>query len=107
MKRAVMSKTSKIAYRIGAVSTAAVLGATLLSGCMDAADRGLGPACESELMAAEADLKRAEANSIGKAVNWSRAGALIAAGRTQQQFSEYQNCVLKAQSARRILSRIE
>ena len=86
---------------------ASIITAGLLTGCMDAADRGLGPACESALQAAENDLKYARANSIGKAFHWTRAGALIAAARTQQQFSEYQNCVLKAESARRILSQNE
>jgi hypothetical protein len=78
---------------------------TLLSGCMDAADRGLGPACESGVSAAERALKKAKANQIGRAIDWAKAAGLIAAARTQQQFSEYQNCVLKAARAREIISR--
>ena len=77
----------------------------LLTGCMDAADRGLGPACESNLLAAERALGRANANKVGKAIDWAKGAALIAAARTQQQFSEYQNCFLKARKAREILSR--
>ena len=76
----------------------------LLSGCMDAADRGLGPACESNLSAAESALGRAKADKIIKAVDWAKAAALIGAARTQQQFSEYQNCYVKAKKAREILS---
>jgi hypothetical protein len=72
---------------------------------MDPADRGLGPACESNLSAAERALSAAQANNVGKAIDWVKAATLIGAARTQQQFSEYQNCVLKAKKAREILSR--
>ncbi len=77
----------------------------LLSGCMDAGDRGLGPACESGVSAAERALKKAKANNVGRAIDWAKAAGLIAAARTQQQFSEYQNCVQKAAKAREIISR--
>ncbi len=75
-----------------------------LTGCMDAGDRGLGPACQSNLVAAERDLKSAKANSIGTVINWARAATLIGAARTQQQFNEFQNCVIKAKKARKIIS---
>ncbi len=75
-----------------------------LTGCMDAGDRGLGPARESNLVAAERGLKTAKANSIGTVINWARAAALIGAARTQQQFNEFQNCVIKAKKARKIIS---
>lgn len=77
----------------------------ILSGCMDVADRGLGPACESTLAAAERELGVAKANNVGRVIDWIKAAGLIAAARTQQQFSEYQNCVLKAEYAREIISR--
>jgi len=80
-----------------------LLSTSLATGCMEPSDRGLGPSCEAELQKAEADLKNAKANSIGKAFHWTQAGALIAAGRTQQQFSEYENCVIKARKAQSIL----
>ena len=82
-------------------------GLMLTAGCMEPSDRGLGPTCQAELVSAEADLANARANSIGKAFHWSRAGALIAAARTQQQFSEYENCVIKARNARTILKQSE
>jgi len=82
-----------------------VVATALLSGCMDAGDVGLGPACQSGVLAAERALGKAKADNIGKAIDWTKAAALIAAARTQQQFSEYQNCVLKARKARAILSR--
>ena len=87
------------------IGTFVVVAAALLAGCMDAADRGLGPACESNVSAAESALGRAKANKVGKAIDWAKAATLIAAARTQQQFSEYQNCLLKARKAREILSR--
>ena len=87
------------------VNILTVVAIALLAGCMDAADRGLGPACQSNLVAAESALGRAKADKIIKAVDWAKAVALIGAARTQQQFSEYQNCFLKARKAREILAR--
>lgn len=78
---------------------------SVLSGCMDVADRGLGPACESNLAAAERELGVAKADNVGRAIDWVKAAGLIAAARVQQKFSEYQNCVLKAEYAREIISR--
>jgi hypothetical protein len=75
-----------------------------LAGCMEPGDRGLGPACESTLSAAERELRAAKSNSIGRAIDWAKAVTLIAAARTQQQFNEYQNCLIKARSAREILA---
>ncbi len=75
-----------------------------LTGCMEAGDRGLGPACESNLVAAERALKAAKANSIGSVIDWAKAAALIGAARTQQKFNEFQNCVIKAKRAREIIS---
>ena len=76
-----------------------------LAACADAGDRGLGPACESALNAAERALSRAKADSVGKVVDWTKAASLIAAAKTQQQFDEYQNCVQKARRAREIIAR--
>lgn len=83
----------------------AVATTSLLAGCMDRGDVGLGPACESNVVAAERALSHARANRIGKAIDWAKAATLIAAARTQQQFSEFQNCLLKAKKAREILGR--
>lgn len=80
------------------------IGAFLLAGCADAGDRGLGPKCESRLNAAESALGRAKANSVGKSIDWARAATLIAAARTQQQFDEFQNCVIKADNALKIIA---
>ncbi len=71
---------------------------------MEPGDRGLGPACESTLSAAERELGAAKANSIGRAIDWAKAATLIAAARTQQQFNEFQNCLIKARSARENLA---
>jgi len=76
-----------------------------LTACADAGDRGLGPACASGLNAAERALSKAKANSIGKAADWAAAATLIAAGRAQQQFEEYENCVGKARQAQKILAK--
>ena len=76
----------------------------LTASCMEPGDRGLGPSCERLLDAAERDLQRAKANSIGSVLDWTKAATLIAAARTQQQFNEFENCVIKARRAREILS---
>lgn len=89
-------------YLVKVVSITTLLG---LAACADAGDRGLGPACESNLHAAERALGQAKADSVGKVIDWTKAVGLIAAARTQQQFGEYQNCVLKAQQARKAIAR--
>ncbi len=48
---------------------------------------------------------RRKGNSVGKAIDWAKAATLIAAARTQQQFEEYQNWVIKAKQARKIIAR--
>lgn len=90
--------------RLAKVMLVTGIGAFLLQGCADAGDRGLGPLCESRLTAAESELGRAKANSVGKSIDWARAATLIAAARAQQQFDEFQNCVIKADSARKIIA---
>lgn len=91
----------------GTTTLICVLAGGLLYGCADAGDRGLGPACESGLSAAQRELSAAKASGVGGAVAWSKAASLIAAGRTQQQFGEYENCTLKARDARRIVSEMK
>jgi hypothetical protein len=76
-----------------------------LSGCMEAGDYGKGPACASGLASAESALMSAKADSVGTTFDWAKAAALIFAARTQQQFNEYENCLIKARNARRIVSR--
>ncbi len=90
--------------RLAKVMLVTGIGAFLLQGCADAGDRGLGPLCESRLNAAESELSQAKANSVGKSIDWARAATLIAAARAQQQFDEFQNCVVKADNARRIIA---
>lgn len=75
-----------------------------LAGCAgDPADRGLGPSCAAGLEAANRDLGKAKADGFEGSVEWGKAASLISAAKIQQQFSEYQNCVIKTREARRIL----
>lgn len=92
-------------YRGLALKMFSIATVVLVAGCADAGDRGLGPACESNLDAAERALSKAKADNFGRAIDWTKAAGLIAAARTQQQFSEYQNCLLKAKRAREIIAR--
>jgi hypothetical protein len=78
-----------------------------LIGCAgDPADRGLGPNCAAGLDAANKALGRAKAAGLSDSVNWGKAASLISAAKIQQQFSEYQNCVVKTREARRLLREI-
>jgi hypothetical protein len=84
-----------------------VVAATVLAGCTgDPADRGLGPSCAAGLDAANHNLTAAKAAGLADSVNWGKAASLISAAKVQQQFSEYQNCVVKTKEARRLLGEI-
>lgn len=81
--------------------------AVILAGCAgDPADRGLGPSCAAGLEAANNELGRAKAAGLADSVNWGKAASLISAAKVQQQFSEYQNCVVKTREAQRLLREI-
>ena len=81
--------------------------AALLAACAgDPADRGLGPRCAAGLDAANSQLSAAKAAGLADSVNWGKAASLISAAKIQQQFSEYQNCVVKTREAQRLLGEI-
>ena len=90
-----------------AVLTAIPVLMSALAGCAgDPADRGLGPSCAAGLEAANNELGKAKAAGFSNSVNWGKAASLISAAKIQQQFSEYQNCVVKTREARRLLREI-
>ncbi len=79
----------------------------LLAGCsQDRGDVGLGGQCSAGLDAGYRELNQAEADGFSGALTWSKAASLLGAAKIQQQFEEYQNCVLKVQKARRYLREI-
>ncbi|MCL5776431.1 hypothetical protein M1105_05440 [Limibaculum sp. FT325] len=83
-----------------------VLGA-LAAGCSgDRADVGLGPACAGGLEAGYRELNQAEASGLSGSVKWSKAASLLGAAKVQEQFGEYQNCVIKVREARAFLREI-
>lgn len=82
------------------------IGSALAACAGDPADRGLGPRCAAGLEAASNDLRRARAAGFADTVNWGKAASLISAAKIQQQFSEYQNCVVKTREAQRLLREI-
>lgn len=76
----------------------------LLAGCsQDRGDVGLGGQCSAGLEAGYRELNQAEADGFTGALTWSKAAGLLGAAKIQEQFEEYQNCVLKVQKARRYL----
>lgn len=80
---------------------ACLLTILILAGCtQDRGDIGLGAACADGLDAGYRELNQAEANGLSGSVAWSKAATLLAAAKVQQQFEEYQNCVVKVRSAR-------
>lgn len=80
------------------------LAAFLAIGCsQDRGDIGLGPTCAAELEAGYRELNRAEADGLSGTVRWTKAASLLAAAKVQEQFEEYQNCVLKARKAQQYL----
>lgn len=81
------------------------LAAFLVTACsQERGDIGLGPTCAAELDAGYRDLNRAEADGLSGTVRWTKAASLLGAAKVQQQFEEYQNCVIKARKARQYLS---
>jgi len=79
----------------------AALAATLLTACTgESNERALGPACRDGLAAGNQELKRAKANGLSGGVKWTKAASLLAAAKVQEQFEEYQNCVVKVREAR-------
>jgi len=93
--------------RFIAFLTAIPVLAVTLAGCAgDRADRGLGPSCAAGLDAANSELGKAKAAGLADSVNWGKAASLISAAKIQQQFSEYQNCVVKTREAQRLLREI-
>jgi hypothetical protein len=84
---------------------ASLLMMVLLAGCtQDRGDIGLGGQCADGLDAGYRELNQAEADGLSGTVAWSKAATLLAAAKVQQQFEEYQNCVLKVRKARGYLS---
>lgn len=76
-----------------------VLATLVAGGCMEPQDVGLGPQCRSGLDTATQRLEWARARGMTGVVAYTKAAGLLSAAKIQQQFDEYQNCVLKVQQA--------
>lgn len=86
--------------KIGPGLLLAAASALALAACSsEAGDRGRAAQCQVEIAAAEAALSHAKANNIGSSLRWTKAATLIGLAKTQEQFGEYENCVVKARSA--------
>ncbi|WP_028238843.1 hypothetical protein [Stutzerimonas azotifigens] len=69
-----------------------------LSGC--AGKTAYRDSCASELEAAWREQSLAEAEGFAGTVSYSKAMALLAGAKTQQQFEGFRGCVQKAEKAR-------
>jgi len=79
----------------------------LVAACsQDRGDIGLGPSCANGLDSAYRELNQAKVDGLSGSVNWSKAAGLLSAAKVQQQFEEYENCVIKVRQARGYLSNI-
>jgi hypothetical protein len=73
----------------------------LLAGCtQDSGDLGFRNQCSTGLDAGYRELNQAQTDGFGGAVTWTKAASLLGAAKIQQQFEEYQNCVIKVNKAR-------
>ena len=69
-------------------------------------ERSLATPCADGLGIATKELRNAEARGLTGSVQWTKAASLLAAAKVQQQFEEYQNCVIKVREARGYLREI-
>ena len=82
-------------------------GVAALAGCTgEYGERGYAPACRQELRAGNQELRYAKAQGLSDSVAWTKAASLLGAAKVQEQFEEYQNCLIKAREARRYLATI-
>jgi hypothetical protein len=92
-----------VAIRLAGCAAALIL----VAACsQDRGDIGLGPSCANGLDSAYRELNQAKVDGLSGSVNWGKAASLLSAAKVQQQFEEYENCVIKVRHARRYLSEI-
>lgn len=86
------------------IRISAVLVIIALTACSgEPGEASLGPACANGLVQADRELRAAEAKGLSGTVKWTKAAALLGAAKVQEQFEEYQNCVIKVRNARAYL----
>ncbi|HET8553134.1 MAG TPA: hypothetical protein VFM97_11765 [Gammaproteobacteria bacterium] len=82
-----------------------VVALTALSGCSsEPTTAGERAACANGLNAAYDALNFARSKGFGGTVDYTKAAALLGAAKIQQQFDEYDNCVIKVREAQRLIS---
>jgi len=93
------------------ISTSALLGriaprmvllafAFLFAACSGNPDAGQAQACHNGISKAYAELKQAESEGLGGAVDITKAASLLSAAKVQEQFEKYPNCIDKVKRAR-------
>lgn len=90
--------------KTGIIVTLLALAALSLAGCSSEPVRpGAAAACRAGLDAGFRELNFAKSNGFGGTMDYTRAAALLSAAKIQQQFDEYDNCVLKVHTARQYI----
>ncbi len=77
----------------------------IFTGCTTVPNIRLANQCRAGLASANAQLEKAKLNGFSSRVEWTKAAALLAAAKIQQQFNKYPNCVNKVARARYYIRR--
>ena len=72
----------------------------ILAACSGSPNPGQEQACRNGIDTAYAELRKAESEGLGGAVDITKAASLLSAAKVQQQFEKYPNCVDKVKRAR-------
>ena len=81
------------------------LSSFIFSGCATVHNERLASQCSSGLATANAELEQAKVKGFSSTVAWTKAAALLAAAKIQQQFDKYPNCINKVARARYYIRR--
>lgn len=96
---------SKITKNILKITIAVVFTGVFFQGCAAVHSARLADQCRTGLATANAELEKAKVDGFSSTVAWTKAAALLAAAKIQQQFDKYPNCVNKVKRARYYIRR--
>lgn len=80
--------------------TVLLASALTLAACSGNPNPSQAQACHNGINTAYAELKQAESEGLGGAVDITKAASLLSAAKVQEQFEKYPNCIDKVKRAR-------